>query len=134
MRLSGYEVVVEPCGFVTDKNDFVLGATPDGKVVVDGEFGLLEVKCSEEYKNIDPKDICFISKNPPFLFCQTSCQIFVNKSVTYCDQIQIQLAVTAKSWCDFMFSTSKGLIIHRVQFHEEHWHKLQTKILDFYFK
>ena len=67
LRLSGYEVVAEPCGFVIDKNNFVLGATPDGKFVVDGEFGFLEVKCSEEYKNIDPKDICFISKNPPFL-------------------------------------------------------------------
>ena len=48
LRLSGYEVVVEPCGFVIDKNNFVVGATPDCKIVVDGEFGLLEVKCSEE--------------------------------------------------------------------------------------
>ena len=55
-----------------DNNNFVLGATPDGKVVVDGEFGLLEVKCSEVYKNTDPKDICFISKNPPFLYSETS--------------------------------------------------------------
>ena len=66
MGLSGYEVVGEPCGFVIDKNNFVVGATLDGKVVVDSEFGLLEVKCSEEYNNIDPKDICFISKNSPF--------------------------------------------------------------------
>ena len=61
MRLSGYEVAVKPCAFVIYKNNFVLGATPDGQVVVDGEFGLLEVKCWEEYKNIDPKYICFIS-------------------------------------------------------------------------
>ena len=61
MRLSGYEVVVEPCGFFIDKNNFVLGATPDGKVVVNGEFGLLEVKCSEEHKKTDPKDSYFIS-------------------------------------------------------------------------
>ena len=60
MKLSGYEVPVDRCGFVIYKNNFVLGATPDGKVVVDGEFGLLEVKCSQEYKNIDPKYICFI--------------------------------------------------------------------------
>ena len=59
-KLSGYEVPVDRCGFVIYKNNFVLGATPDGKVVVDGEFGLLEVKCSQEYKNIDPKYICFI--------------------------------------------------------------------------
>ena len=112
LRLSGYEVVVEPCGFVIDKNNFVLRATPDDKVVVDGEFGLLEVKCSEEYKNIDPKDICFISKNPPFLYSETSCKILVNKSHTYYDQ----LPLTTQSWCDFIFYTSKGLIIHKVQF------------------
>ena len=132
LRLSGYEVVVEPCGFVIAKNAFVLGANPDGKVVVDGEFD--KVKCSEECKNIDPKDVCFISTNPPFLFSETSCKILINKIHTYYDQIQMQLAITTQSWCDFIFYTSKGLIIHRVQFDEAHWHKLQTKILNFYFE
>ena len=96
LRLSGYEIVVELCGFVIDKNNFVLGAIPDGKVVVGGEFGLLEVmfRGIEEYKNIDPKDICFISKNPPFLYSETSGKILVNKSHTCYDQIQIQLALT----------------------------------------
>ena len=54
----------------------------------------------------------------------------VNKSHTYYDQ----LPLTTQSWCDFIFYTSKGLIIHRVQFDEAHWHKLQTKILNFYFE
>ena len=108
--------MVEPCGFVIDKNNFVLGATTDGKVVVDVEFCHLEVKCLEEYKNIDPKDICFISKNPPFLYSETSCKILVNKSHTYYDQ----LPLTTQSWCNFIFYTSKGLIIHRVQFDEAH--------------
>ena len=82
MRFSGYEVVVEPCGFVIDRNNFLLGATADDKVVKNGEFGLLEIKSSEEYKNIEPKDICFISKNPPLLYSETSCKILVKK-VTY---------------------------------------------------
>ena len=107
LRLSSYEVVVEPCGFVIDKNNFVLGATQDGKVVVDGEFGLLEVKCSEEYKNIVSKDICFISKNPPFLYSETS-KLLINKSHTHYDQIQMQLALTTQSWCDFIFYKSRG--------------------------
>ena len=132
MRLSGYEVVVEPCGFVIDENNFILGAAPDGKVVVDCEFGLLEVKCSVEYKNIVPKDISFISKNPPFLYSETSSKLLINKSHTYYNQIQMQLALTTQSWCDFIFYTSEGLIMHRVQFDEAHWHKLQTKILNFY--
>ena len=85
MVLSIYEVVGEPSGFVIDKNNFVLGATPDGKVIVDGEFGLLEVKCFEEYNNIDPKDIFFISKNSAFLYSETFCKILVNKTHTYYD-------------------------------------------------
>ena len=35
-------------------------------IEMDGEFGFLGVKCSEEYGNIDPKDIYFISKNHLF--------------------------------------------------------------------
>ena len=131
LRLSGYEVVVEPCGFVIDKNNLFLEPSQMVKLLW---MVNLEVKCSEEYKNIDPKDICFISKNPPFLFRETSCKILVNKSHTYCNQIQMHLALTTQSWCDFIFYTSKGLIIHRVHFDEANWHKLQTKILNFYFE
>ena len=70
----------------------------------------------------------------PFLYSETSCKILVNKSHTYYDQIQMQLALTKQSWCDLIFYTSRGLIIHRLQFDETHWHKLQTKILNFYFE
>ena len=66
-----------------------------------------------------------------FLYSETSCKILVNKSHTYYDQIQMQLALTKQSWCDLIFYTSRGLIIHRLQFEETHWHKLQT---NFYFK
>ena len=46
----------------------------------------------------------------------------------------MQLALTTQSWCYFIFYTSKGIIIHRVQSDEPHWHKLETKILNFYFE
>ena len=117
-----------------DKNNFVLGTTPNGKVVVDDEFGLLEVKCSEKYKNIDPKDICRISKNPPFLYSKTSSKLLINKSHAYYNQIQMRLAVTTQTWSDFIFYTFKSLIVQRVQFDETHWHKLQAKVLNFYFE
>ena len=70
MRLSGYEIAVKPCAFVIYKNNFVLGATPDGQVVVDGEFGLLEVKCWEEYKKLIQNIFALF---PPFLYSETSC-------------------------------------------------------------
>ena len=46
----------------------------------------------------------------------------------------MQLDLTTQTWCDFVFYTSKGLIIDRVFYdEEEHWGKLQKSILDFYF-
>ena len=64
MKIKGHVLVVEPCGLVIDNVNYVLGATPDGKVFINGEFGIIEVKCSEQYRDVDPKDICFIAKKP----------------------------------------------------------------------
>ena len=31
-KSNGYDIKVEPCGLVTDEQNYVLGPTPDGKV------------------------------------------------------------------------------------------------------
>ena len=60
MEMSNCKVVVNECGLIVDPKTFVLGATPDGKVYDGMSFGILEVKCTENYKDIDPKDPCII--------------------------------------------------------------------------
>ena len=45
----------------------------------------------------------------------------------------MQPALITQTWCDFVFYTSKGLVIDRVFYNKEHWGKLQKSILDFYF-
>ena len=75
----------------------------------------------------------FISKNFCLVFDEVTEKIHINKSHTYYDQIQMQLALTTQTWCDFVFYTSKGLVKDRVFHDEEHWGKLQKSILDFYF-
>ena len=69
MKTLGHNVSVEEYGFVIDKSNYILRATPDGKVT-DGSFGVIEVKCSEEYRENDPKDICSVSKNSPTMLKQ----------------------------------------------------------------
>ena len=46
----------------------------------------------------------------------------------------MQLAATCRTWGDFVFYTSKGLVIDRVLFDKEYWENLQRNILGFYFK
>ena len=45
----------------------------------------------------------------------------------------MQLVLTTEKWCDFVFYTSKGLVIDKSFYNKEHWGKLQKSILDFSF-
>ena len=58
----------------------MLGATPDGKVILDGEFGIIEVKCNEEHSNVDPRNICYFPKNSCLVFDDVTEKIHINKN------------------------------------------------------
>jgi len=111
----------------------MLGASPDGKTQVDGLFGIIEVKCSEEYKDVDPKNICFISKNSCLVYDEGLDKVLLNRKHSYYDQIQMQLALTCQTWCDFILYTNKGIVIDRIPFDEVVWSESCDRILSFYF-
>ena len=118
---------------VTDEKNYVLGASPDGKVSLNDSYCILEVKCSEEYKNVDPKDVWFISKNPCIRYCKNSKKITIRKIHSYYDRTQMQLALTCQSFCDFIFYSNKGMVIDCVEFDESACNKLSEMVLKFYF-
>ena len=134
MKARNHHIQVENIGLVIDHDNFIFGATPDAKVVDISEpfpYGIVEIKCSEEYKNNDPYDICYISK--------TSCLeirdglLKLKETHSYYDQVQMQLGVTSQSWCDFVLYTKKGLVIDRVRYNPDHWLPLREKLTEFYF-
>ena len=117
MKLNNRPIQVEKCGLVKDSKNYVSGGSPDGKVIDMDDpsaFGIIEIKCSEEYKDINPNDICFIAKDSCLVFSDG--KVHLNKRHSYYDQIQMQLALTTQTWCDFVFYTSKGLVIDRIRF------------------
>ena len=71
-------------------------------------------------------------KEPPFLFSETYFKIFVNKSHTYYDQIQMQLAVTTQSWCHFIFCTS--FLVFSGSIIKDQWEKWINKISSLHLK
>ena len=94
-KSHGYDnIKVEPCVLVRDEQNHILGASPDGKVSLNDSYGILEVKSSEEYNNVDQKDVCFISKNPCIRYCKNLKKITICKTHSYYDQIQMQLALS----------------------------------------
>ena len=92
----------------------MLAATPDGRVIdpeeKDNPFGILEVKCPEEYKDYDPADSAIVVKE----FClilDDQRKPRINCNHGYFDQVQLQIGLTEAPWCDFIVYTLKGMVI-----------------------
>ncbi len=51
----------------------------------------------------------------------------------YYAQVQGQMAITERKWCDFVIYTSKGISIERIRFNEEFWkNTFLPKLTSFY--
>jgi len=103
---TGVDVV--QVGFCLDERGF--GCSPDGLV---GEDGLIEIKC-------------------PIL--STHISYLVNESIVedYWHQIQGQLLVTGRKWCDAVsYYPNLPTLIVRVERNEEFIKKLETELLKF---
>ena len=124
-------------GFVICKEYPFLGASPDA-VVYDptfrDSFGLAEVKCPYSSKHLTPSQAC--EKKD---FCSELKEVDGNQLVQlkrnhkYFFQIQGQMAVTGRSWCDFIIYTEKGLAVERILFDDELWKtEMLPKLIDFF--
>ena len=113
---------------------FVLGASPDGKVIDISEgdiFGLVEIKCPEQYREYDPIDAARVAPN--FCLIYANGNLKINKNHSYYDQITMQMALTGTKWCDFVVYTKKGMAIDRVYFNQNDWNELIQNIYTYYF-
>ena len=99
-------------GFWTDGGD-MLGASPDRLV---GEYGLLEVKC-------------------PWSLRTDEVPVFssIDERKDYWHQIQMQLLVTDRSWCDFFQWTPHGYLCERVD-RDEDWLANNLEAIEGFYK
>ena len=136
MKTKNRPLTVLNCGLWISSENFILAATPDGRVIDPEEkanpFGILEVKCPEEYKDYDPADAAIIVRD----FCLTlddNKLPRINQNHGYFDQVQMQMGLTGSPWCDFVVYTLKGMVIDRVYFDADHFVRLVNRIGEFYF-
>ena len=45
----------------------------------------------------------------------------------------MQYGLTTQTWCDFVFYTSKELVIDCITYDKVYWGTLRKRVLDFYF-
>ena len=89
-------VHVKKCGLLVFKELNFIGASPDGLVTCCCGSGLLEIKCPFSLRYADPK-----ISSPPYIRKDSDGNLFLKESHSYYSQIQLQIAVWEKEWCDF---------------------------------
>ena len=125
-------VTVLKSGLVVSMACPILAASPDGKVIdhsCSKPFGLVEVKCPFSKFHVSPLDAC---ADESFFAENVNGQPRLKRRHQYYFQIQVQLAVTGASWCDFVIYTSKGMSVERITFDPQFWDTLNECLKNCY--
>ena len=121
MQLSGLHV---------DINDPYLGATPDGIVSCDCcGVGLLEIKCPFKYKNSILSDI---DDRQFYLEKDQTGELKLKSSHDYYAQVQAQLSICDKPYCDFVCWTTTSIHVERIQANLEFMKSIYPKLRQFF--
>ena len=128
-----------PSGFIISESYPFLGATPDGSVYDpscrEQPYGFLEVKCPYSKRNVTPEDAC---ASPDFCCAidtnaQGENKVRLKRNHIYYAQVQGQMGIGERPWCDFVIYTSKGVSIERINFDQHFWKcELLPKLISFY--
>lgn len=118
------KVIVNECGLFVLLDMVHLGATPDGVVFdsTSSSEGLLEIKRSFSIANDMPsyQNLAYLKK------CEQGSQLKRNHPYFY--QIQTQLGVTGKEWCDFFVYTKAGYFLELVYLNQEAWNDIKARV------
>ena len=115
---------VKECGlFIYEKHPFIAGS-PDRLL---GEDGIVEVKCPYKARKyeVSPANQCYLLKS-------SDGGLKMNKEHQYYYQVQGQLLVTGRFFCDFVVYTFKSCVRVRVYRDEIFISKLVTDLCDYY--
>ena len=128
------ELLVTPSGFLISETQPFLGASPDGAVYDPSDscqpFGFLEIKCPYSQRNVTPLDACSASG---FCCTATNGELCLRRTHPYFAQVQGQMAVGKRPWCDFVIYTTRGVSVQRIPFDQDYWdNKLLPKLTTFY--
>ena len=94
-------------------------------------YGFLEVKCPYSHREKTPVEACATSG-----FCcvvDSTGQLRLRDNYKYYAQVQGQMAIGERPWCDFVVFTMKGLSVERISFNLDYWtNTLLPKLVSFY--
>ncbi|XP_052759884.1 uncharacterized protein LOC128246165 [Mya arenaria] len=130
MQTDHKGLAVKDSGLVVCADRPYLGASPDGLVFCSHcteSVGLVEIKCpaSKKWRMQTPEECC---EDNDF-FCQLeNGKVLLKETHKYYYQVQGQMGITGRKWCDFVVWTCVGLSIQRIAFCESFWLKMLCQL------
>ena len=109
-------LTTSPCGFIIHPEKSWLGASPDAKVFDPSsnlQNGIAEFKCPYSKRDKSPQEAC----SDQGFFCEmVNGKFSLKRNHQYYHQVQLQLyvATTRASWCDFCVYTPVGIATERI--------------------
>ena len=112
-----------------------LGASPDASVYDTSNslesFGFVEIKCPFKYKDVTPA--CAATNKDYMLEREQGGWLVLKRTHVYFSQVQGQMAIGGRKWCDFVVYTNKGINVEQVHLHPQFWEsELLPKLCNFY--
>ena len=122
----------EMAGFMIYSSIPFIGASPDGFVNCQccGQ-GLVEIKCPYKYAD-QPATIAAKLDKKNFHIDDGQVKLKTDKSSPYYCQIQCQLGVTQRKWCDLVIYTHVDIFVTRIDFNNVFWSETTDKLVTFY--
>lgn len=124
------EVHVHDCGLVVNPSFSFLGASPDGKVCIDGETGVLEIKCP--YAARDMTIQAALNLRSFCLKINDNGSISLNPDHNYHYQVQGQMLVSGTSFCIFVVYTKCDLHVEKIKSNAIFQQSMLDKLAVFY--
>lgn len=86
-----------------------------------------------KYQNLTPSEAAL--KSDFLLQKEASGRLILKRAHTYYCQVQGQMGIGGRKWCDFIVYTKKGIHVERIDFNESFWtDELLPKLCTFYDK
>ena len=125
LTLSGLVIYAEHGWLACSPLDLV----QDSSVEPENQQGLVEYKCPYSARDITVEEGC---KNKGFMSTMQNNQVVLKRTHKYYYQVQGQMMICGKRWCDFVIWTPSSLSIERITFDPQFWQDTQAKLEHFY--
>ena len=113
-----------------------LGSSPDGvldcckKCTTDSK-GVLEIKCAYKFRNSSPEE-AYVDKT--FWCTLVNGKITLKRNHSYYVQVQGQMAIIDRKWCNIFVWTLRGHSVERIPFDNAAWVTMLSKLNNFCIK